>query len=50
MVVFEGTDLTGGSVCDGNTIASRVDMNDDASRTGKVYVGYCGPFLNNTRT
>ncbi|MGP3966479.1 hypothetical protein [Streptomyces sp. 6N223] len=37
-------------VGDGNTIASRVHFHDDASRPGKVCVGYCGPFLTNTRT
>jgi hypothetical protein len=37
-------------VGDGNTIASRVHFHGDASRPGKVYVGYCGPFLINTRT
>lgn len=25
-------------------------FHDDASRTGKVFVGYSGPFLTNTRT
>lgn len=29
---------------------SGVHFHDDASRAGKIYIGYGGPFLTNTRT
>lgn len=34
----------------GNTIAPRLYFHDDTARTGRVYIGYIGPHLTNTRT
>lgn len=34
----------------GNTVAPRLHFYDDTRRTGRVYLGYLGPHLTNTRT
>ncbi|GAA2491753.1 hypothetical protein GCM10010406_29810 [Streptomyces thermolineatus] len=34
----------------GNTVSPRLHFHDDTPRTGRVYIGYIGPHLTNTRT
>lgn len=34
----------------GNTVSPRLHFHDDCPRTGRIYIGYIGPHLTNTRT
>lgn len=47
-----GKVFMGSHICidGGNAVAPRLHFYDDTPRTGKIYVGYLGPHLPNTKT